>query len=413
MPHEIQLPRLGWSMEEGRFLGWLKRPGERVEEGEPLFALETDKASQDVDATAGGILHLAPDAPSEGDVVPVGRVLGWLLGPGETAPAASPTGPVPAEPPPPPGTPAPAAPVPPEVPAAERETPASPRARRAAVRHAVDLATLSPSGKGGRILERDVLAASVASRSSPDAPVGETPPVMRRLPISPARRTIAARLLHSRQTTVPVTITARCGASRLVGLRRWYKAEGAAGRLPVVPTLNDLLVRITATALRDHPLLAATWTDDAILVPEVMHIGIAVDTDDGLRVPVIRDPWGSTLAQVAEQSRRLVAAAREGRLSAADTRGGCFTISNLGAFGVGAFTPVLNPPESAILGIGAIEQEVRPVAGGGFEACERLTLSLTFDHRILDGAPAARFLQALCQRIEEVSDPLPPIPSHP
>lgn len=412
MPHEIQLPRLGWSMEEGRFLGWLKRPGERVEEGEPLFSLETDKASQDVDATGSGILCPAPDAPSEGEMVPVGRILGWLLGPGETAPASSPTGPIPWEPAPTSANPAPAVRVSSEMPAAERETPASPRARRAAVLHAVDLATLSPTGKGGRIRERDVLSAS-ASLSSPDSPVGEPPTGMRRLAISPARRTIAARLMHSRQTTVPVTITARCEASRLVRLRQWYKAEGAAGRLPVVPTLNDLLVKLAATALRDHPLLAATWTDDAILVPEVLHIGIAVDTDDGLRVPVIRDAWGSSLAQVAEQSRRLVAAAREGRLSSGDTRGGCFTISNLGAFGVGAFTPVLNPPESAILGVGAVEQEVRPVDGGGFEACERLTLSLTFDHRVVDGAPAARFLQTLCRRIEEISDPLHPNPSHP
>ena len=401
MPHEIQLPRLGWSMEEGRFLGWLKRPGERVQEGEPLFSLETDKASQDVDAPGSGILCPAPDAPAEGETVPVGRVLGWLLAEGETPPpvhsttTASAGGTVGK-----PETPAPA-PVPQVSGTVKEGVPASPRARRAAAQHGVEITTLSPTGTGGRIRERDVLAAAGASPRRSD---GATPEGMRRIAISPSRRTIASRLMHSRQTTVPVTITCRCEATRLVQLRTRLKEAGAAGRIAVIPTLNDILLKLLATALQEHPMLAGTWTDQAILLPEVLDIGIAVDTDDGLRVPVIRDVPGSTLGGIASQSARLVAAARAGRLSPSDIQGGCCTLSNLGAFGVEAFTPVLNPPETAILGVGAILPEVLPAEGGALEVRERMTLSLTFDHRVVDGAPAARFLQTLRRLIEGVTD---------
>lgn len=394
MPIEIQLPRLGWSMEEGKFLAWLKQPGERVNEGDPIFTLESDKAAQDVEAIDSGILCLAPDAPNEGDVVKVGRVLGWLLAEGELAPTASrqvsPTDSF-----------SDLNPKPKSVGLSESvgsPIPASPRARRAAKEHHVDLTTLSPTGKGGRIRERDVLAA--ANTPSTAAPI-LTPAAMKEVSITPTRRTIAARLMHSRQTTVPVTITCRCDATQLVALRRQLKAEGDAGRTTTVPTINDILLKLTGTALQQHPMLTGVWADDRILIPEVLHLGIAVDTDDGLRVPVIRDVCSSTLTQIAAQSQRLIAAARAGQLAAADTQGACFTLSNLGTFGIEAFTPVINPPESAILGIGAIVREAVPLDDGSFAARERMTLSLTFDHRVIDGAPAARFLQTLRQLIEQ------------
>jgi pyruvate dehydrogenase E2 component (dihydrolipoamide acetyltransferase) len=387
MPINITLPRLGWSMEEGKFLAWLKKDGDFIKEGDPLFTLESDKAAQEVEAIDSGLLHIAPDGPKSGDVIKVGHVLGYLLAEGESAPLS----------------------IKPEQKAKDSvpknlihspapillptktvaETPASPRARRAAKEHRVDLATLAPTGKGGRIRECDVLAAATSTLITG----------LKQVPLTPMRRTIAARLMHSRQTTVPVTLTARCDATALLAFRQQLKSLSSSLQ-HAIPTINDMLVKLTAAALRQHPMLAATWAEDHLLLPESIHLGIAVDTEAGLLVPVIRDVGTSTLTQIAAQSQKLIAAARSGQIAAADMQGACFTLSNLGSLGVEAFTPVINPPESAILGIGAIVREAVPLDDGTFTTRDRLTLSLTFDHRVNDGAAAARFLQTLRHLIE-------------
>ncbi|MBU6303451.1 MAG: 2-oxo acid dehydrogenase subunit E2 [Verrucomicrobia bacterium] len=396
MPIEIQLPRLGWSMEEGTFLEWLRQDGDFIKEGEPLFTLESDKAAQEVESIDSGILFISTDGPKPGQIIKVGQILGYLLAAGETAPVPSPQAadPAPAQPKPPAATPPlqTSATLVPEASSAPSFVPASPRARRAAREQRVDLATLQPSGRGGRIRERDVLAAAGAPVPAIVEPTA--------LPLTPMRRTIAARLTQSRQTTVPVTMTMRCEATALLDFRQQLKAAGPQAGLPAVPTLNDLFVKLTATALRLHPMLAAIWADDRLLLPSGLHLGIAVDTGDGLLVPVIRDADTSTLTRITEQSQRLIAAARAGQLTGADLTGACFTVTNLGTLGVEAFTPVINPPESAILGIGAILREAVPLEDGGFAARDRLTLSLTFDHRVNDGAAAARFLQTLRHLIE-------------
>jgi pyruvate dehydrogenase E2 component (dihydrolipoamide acetyltransferase) len=392
MPIHITLPRLGWSMEEGKFLAWLKKDGDFIKEGDPIFTLESDKAAQEVEAIDSGLLHIAPDGPKPGDVIKVGHVLGYLLAEGETAPTASLILPTDSGMP----TDLVLEPEPKsksvgllESVGAQTQSPASPRARRAAKEHRVDLATLSPTGKGGRIRERDVLAAATSTLITG----------MKQVPLTPMRRTIAARLMHSRQTTVPVTITARCDATALLSFRQQLKSLSSSVQ-HAIPTINDILVKLTAAALRQHPMLAATWAEDHLLLPESIHLGIAVDTEAGLLVPVIRDVGTSTLTQIAAQSQKLIAAARSGQLAAADMQGACFTLSNLGSLGVEAFTPVINPPESAILGIGAIVREAVPLDDGTFTARDRLTLSLTFDHRVNDGAAAARFLQTLRHLIE-------------
>lgn len=376
-------------MEEGKFLAWLKKDGDFIKEGEPLFTLESDKAAQEVEAIDSGILRIPLDGPKPGDVIKVGHVLGYLLAEGESAPVskqpeekAEDSGPknlIHSH-------------TPILLPVKSRtETPASPRARRAAKTHRVDLATLAPTGQGGRIRERDVLAAATAIPTAG----------MRQVPLTQMRRTIAARLMHSRQTTVPVTITGRCDATEILALRKQLKSMGEKANLAVIPTINDILVKLTAAALRQHPMLAATWAEDHLLLPETTHLGIAVDSEGGLLVPVIRNVDSSTLTQIAAQSQKLIAAARAGQLAAADMQGACFTLSNLGSLGVEAFTPVINPPESAILGIGAIVREAVPLDDGTFTARDRLTLSLTFDHRVNDGAAAARFLQTLRHLIEQ------------
>ena len=417
MPIEIQLPRLGWSMEEGKFLGWLKRDGDIIKVGDPLFTLESDKAAQEVESIDSGILFIPVNGPQPNETLKVSQVLGYLLAEGEMAPEVSPvdsrrpadflcgqnaeevshkegchfaeSGPsdrrsranrvIQSQ----------SAGLPKS---AGRSFPASPRARRAARQKKVDLSTLQPTGQGGRIRERDVLAAATS-----------TPPTtgFKKVPLTPMRRTIAARLVQSRLTTVPVTITGRCDATALLAFRQQLKAAGEKNHLVIVPTINDILVKLTAAALCQHPMLVATWADDHLLLPESIHLGIAMDTEAGPLAPVIRDVDTSTLTQIAKQSQKLVADAHAGKLATADLQGACFTLSNLGSLGVEAFTPVINPSESAILGIGAIVLEAVPLDDGTFVARDRLTLSLTFDHRVNDGAAAARFLQTLRQLIEQ------------
>ena len=372
-------------MEEGKFLAWLKQDGDFIKEGDPIFTLESDKAAQEVEAIDSGILRIPPNGPKSGNVIKVGHVLAYLLAEGETMPTDREEPIVTVSPP--------KSEIP-QIQATQKksgggnhQTPASPRARRAAKAHAVDLSALTPTGKGGRIRERDVLAASTEP----------TAPAMREVPITMMRRTIATRMVNSLNNTAPVTITCRCDATRLVALREQLKAVGAS----IVPSYTDIIAKITASTLITHPMLTARWDTERLLLPEHIHIGIAVDTEAGLLVPVLRDVGTSSLTAIAAQSQQLIEAARSGRLSSAAMQGGCFTITNLGSFGIEAFTPIINYPETAILGLGAILWEAIALEDGTLASRQQMTLSLTFDHRILDGAPAARFLQTLRQRIEE------------
>jgi pyruvate dehydrogenase E2 component (dihydrolipoamide acetyltransferase) len=393
----ITIPRLGWNMEEGVFAGWLKRDGEPVRPGEPLFSLEGDKATQDVESVDPGILKIPPDSPGTGDKVLVGAVIGYLLQAGEVDVLSIVAGPgvlgdhIPFQgatgsPEPVPDRPRPArtGSGEPVAPSNRGRLPSTPLARRLARELGVDWTGLRGSGLGGRVRKVDVLeAARIEPRQS--------------VPVSPARRTIAARMVHSRQTTAPVTLTTTVDVTNLVSLRRQFNDGGPPNR--VVPGYTDFVVKLTALALHAHPLLNARWAEDRIELSEETNIGFAVDTDAGLFVPVIRDASALSLAQIAERARDLIRRARENRLLPGEMQGGTFTITNLGAFGVEAFTPIINPPECAILGMGRIVRQ--PVMDGDrVIGRDRMTLSLTFDHRIVDGAPAARFLQLLTQKIE-------------
>ena len=377
---------------------WLKRDGDAIKEGEPIFTLESDKAAQEVESTDSGVLHIAPDAPKPGDVVKVGHLLGYLLAEGETIPIA--TAPIVSASRPPVEA---AAPVSnpkadprakPTVGPIVQETTASPRARRAARDNHIDLTALRPTGMGGRIRERDVLAATPIFH---DAMASKTTKPMREVLITALRRTIAERMMTSLRNTAPVTLTCRCDATNLVALRQQLKALGTE---IVVPSYNDIVVKLVAIALRSHPMLAGRWDGDRILVPEAIHIGIAVDTDHGLLVPVIRDVFELSLFEVARQSRTLIEATRTRILKSEDMQGGCFTLSNLGSFGIEAFTPIINYPETAVLGLGAIIREPAVLEDGQLGVREQMTLSLTFDHRVVDGASGARFLQTLRQAVE-------------
>lgn len=381
MAFPVILPKQGWSMDEAQFVAWLKKPGEAVKAGEPLFSVETDKAVQEIEALDSGVLHLLPNSPQEGNTIKIGETIAYLLQPGETAPAASEpssggTRSVASAAPAPEQRPRQGVALQTEVSAAST-TPVSPRAARRAVEAGVDLRNVKGTGKGGRIREADVLAAP----ATPAAPA--IPSSLRGL-----RRTIAERMLRSKTETAPVTLTTRADATALVKLRTQWKSAGAEP----VPSYNDMLMKLVAGALREHPALNGQ--------AGAINICLAVDTEDGLLAPVVRDVPTLTLRQVAERSADLVARARARKLTTEELSGGTFTITNLGAMGVDAFTPIINLPECAVLGVGRIVREP-VVAGDAVVAQDRVWLSLTFDHRLVDGAPAARFLDTLRKAVEQ------------
>ena len=439
MAFEITIPRLGWSMEEGTFSGWLKQDGDTIQCGDPLFELEGEKAIQEIEAVDAGILRIPANGPQPGSMVKVGAVVGYLVAEGESLPvgqtpdaSAIDSGTQELSE----GTPS----LPTETVAVDAAMPpaAGPSVRRLARESGVALDQVEGTGRGGRILAEDIERASSQPLPSPLAPVASprarrvaaeleidwtqltgtgaggrireqdvlaarrAPAAGRRIPLTSRRKVIAQRMVASRQQTVPVTLTTKADAANLVNLREQFKTT--SGESPI-PGYQDIITKLVAGVLRQYPLLAGRWDEDAIVLPaeNEVHIGMAVDTDDGLLVPVLRNAAQLSLIELAAKSRQLVGQARAGKLAAADMQGSVFTITNLGAFGIDAFTPIINVPETAILGLGAIRREPVVLDDGGIVSRHQLTLSLTFDHRILDGAPAARFLQDIATAIANPS----------
>jgi pyruvate dehydrogenase E2 component (dihydrolipoamide acetyltransferase) len=455
MAVDIVMPRLGWGGNEASLVEWSKKDGDTVEAGDIVCLVEGDKVVTEVESIDSGILRIAPSCPPLGTTVPVGTILGYLLAPGERAPFEADSS-VPERVP---GSiqAAPAADAAPATPAAavslalanahggadalstsRGELTISPRARRTAQELGVDWTTIQGSGRSGRIVERDVREAAVpqpaAARITPLArrvardagvdvdelalerpggritradvesaagapiPAKLEPPVPT---VGGVRRLIAERLTTSMRTVAPVTLVTDADATELVQLRQKVNVDaGASGEVPI--TYNDLLARLVAIALTEHPQLNASLAGDAIVQHATANIGIAVDTERGLLVPVVRDVAAKSLRRIADESSALIQAARSGRISAGDLHGGTFTITNLGMYDIDAFTPIINLPECAILGVGRIM--ARPVvvdeASGAIAARKMMALSLTFDHRLVDGAPAARFLQRVRQFVE-------------
>jgi pyruvate dehydrogenase E2 component (dihydrolipoamide acetyltransferase) len=370
----ITIPRLGWNMEQGVFVGWLKPHGAAVRAGEPLFTLESDKATEDIEGFDDGILHIPTDGPRKGDVLAVGTVIGYVLQPGEPIPAMSKPSSSPQQ-----SEPAVAATISLPREASIRDRPASsPRARRTAAKLGIDWRSAKPSGRTGRIRERDVLALTASVPS--------------------LRRHIAERMATSHRLTAPVTLTTTIDATELVSLRNQWKAASESGS-DLVPTYTDLFTKLTAFALVKHPILNSRWEDDRIISPEGIHIGIAVDTEAGLLVPVVRDVPRLSLKELSIRSRDLIDRARQRKLAASEMQGGTFTVTSLGALGIDAFTPIIHYPECAILGIGRIRR-CPAVLEDKIVIRDQVTMSLTFDHRITDGVPAARFLQTFSALIE-------------
>jgi pyruvate dehydrogenase E2 component (dihydrolipoyllysine-residue acetyltransferase) len=406
----VKLPRLGQGMESGTVVRWLKDEGETVAKGDLLYELDTEKVTQEVEAEVGGTLLKI--AVREGEV-PVGTTLAFIGEPGEAVaedgadapakPADEAPAPTPAEPEPLPPAAAVAAPPADVAPRAPGErVKASPLARRLARERGVDLGGVNGTGPEGRIVAEDVerlaTGPAEAPAAEPTAPGLVTTPATpgdHAAPLSSIRKTIARRLTEA--WTIPVfqlVISADMTESNLLLARRRELDPN------VHLTVTDLLVTVVAAAVVRHPEVNVSFTDDGIVHHAVVNVGIAAATDRGLMVPVVHGAERLTLTEVARIRADVVDRAREGKLHREDVEGGTFTISNLGMFGLDQFTAVLNPPEAAILAVGATLDRVVP-RDGELVVRPMMTMTLTCDHRAVDGAPAAAFLESLKKLLEE------------
>jgi pyruvate dehydrogenase E2 component (dihydrolipoamide acetyltransferase) len=395
---EVILPRLGQGMESGTIVRWLKSEGESVEKGEPLFELDTDKVTQEVEAeTAGVLLKIAV---AEGEV-PVGETVAFIGDAGEDVPevaaakpAAEPTEektpePVPDE-----------APQPAAVASGNGRIKASPLARRLARERGVDLNAVRGTGPEGRIVAEDIERAEAGGIAAPTAPAAApTAPLpsgeVEQIPLSNIRKTIARRLTEAWQ--IPVfQLQTSADMTRVNALVARLRERDPDVRL----TVTDVLTKVCAQALLRHREVNAEFTEEAILVHPSANVGLAVAAPQGLVVPVIRSAERLSLTEIARVRGDLVGRARENKLRAEDLEGGTFTISNLGMYAVESFTAVLNPPQAAIVAVGATEDRVVSV-GGETGVRPMVTLTGTFDHRAVDGAPAAAFLQTLSESLED------------
>ena len=414
MANEVKLPRLGQGMESGTIVKWLKAEGDQVEKGEPLYELDTDKVTQEVEAEASGVLLKIAVAEGEADVGTTIAVIGEQ---GEDVSAiASETAKPVEEAPQEEGSPGPGREQERErgsqATAAEQITDArptdgngagarvkaSPLARRIARERGIELGELKGTGPEGRVVAEDVeRAATLPAQAAPTTtpvPTGE----IERIPLTSVRRTIARRLTEAWQAPA-FQIAMSADMTRAQHLHALLAEQTKEGEPR--PTVTDILTKACASALMRHRAVNALWADDAIELHPSANIGIAVAIEAGLVVPVIHQAEQKTIAELAAARADIVTRARESKLRQDDLDGGTFTISNLGMFGVEQFVAVLNPPQAAILAVGAIEPKAVPTDDGGFEARPLITLTLTCDHRSLDGATASDFLRTVKAFLEE------------
>lgn len=386
MAELFKMPKLGMDMDEGAIVKWLKKPGDAVEKGEPLAEIETDKSSVEVESPASGVLLVR--YYEEGASLPCGTPLAAIGAAGEEAPPAPGVQTAEKAPAAPAVQPAPAAP-----PAEKNQRLlASPRARRLAEKEGAELSAISGTGPKGRIVEQDVRAYLERRQAAPARACLETI-----TPLTGIRRITAERMHQSVSEMAQTTHRVDADMSCLMEFRRQLNEYLAPEGLKL--SFVDLLTAICARALMEHPQANASLRPDGLHTFHYANVGVAVDTPRGLVVPVIRGADSLSLRAIAQTSRELIDRARRGALRPEEMSGGTFTISNLGMYELDSFTAIVNPPETSILAVGRILDRVVAVDG---QAVVRpmMNLGLTYDHRVLDGAPAARFLQAIKGYIE-------------
>jgi len=451
MATKVFMEALSPTMEEGRLVKWLKNEGDAVKSGEPLAEVETDKAIMELVARGDGVLRKRLIA--EGDTAPVGTLAGVIAtadenidalvgGAGAAAPAAGAPAPekvvatqqetagassVPRRaeesqgeastppqqkvadvPPAPPGgasrTPgasAPGAPPPSSgAPAATGDVRSSPLARRLASERGLDLHSVQGSGPNGRIIKRDIEAAAAAGAAAPRAAAPSAPAIPREgdyhdEPLTQIRKTIARRLGESIGPIPTFYLTAEFDLTRVMEMRKAMTEMGDQFKVSV----NDVLLKATAIALSQHPEVNAHWLGDKIRYHNRVHLGMAVATDEGLIVPVIWDADRKRMSEISREAKELAKRARERKLKPEEFTGSTFSVSNLGMFGIDQFTAIINPPEAGILAIGTSEEKL-VVVDGEPVVRSRVRLTMSCDHRVIDGAVGAKFLQTLRRLIE-------------
>ena len=396
MATEVILPRLGQGMESGTIVRWLKSEGEPVEKGEPLFELDTDKVTQEVEAEAAGVLLKI--AVPEGEV-PVGQTVAFIGAEGEDVPEVETAVPESGAGHPPMAESKPHVETVPGSGLSDSSNgrvKASPLARRMARERGLELSGIRGTGPDGRIVAEDVERAEAGGPSAP--PVAPEPVLWaatQRIPLTNIRKTIARRLTEAWQ--IPVfQLQTSADMTRVNALVAKLRERDPEVRV----TVTDVLTKVCAQALMRHREVNAEFTEDAIVIHPNANVGLAVAAPQGLVVPVIHGAEQMPLSVIARHRSDLVGRARENKLRAEDLEGGTFTISNLGMYAVESFTAVLNPPQAAIVAVGATEERVVPV-GGETAVRPMITLTGTFDHRAVDGAPAAAFLQTLKASLED------------
>ena len=423
MATKVVMAQLSPTMEEGRLVEWKVAEGDQVEAGDIVAEVETDKANMDIEAMNGGVVRAL--LASEGDVVPVGALIGVIADADEDISALlsnipAPTPAPPAETPPEPAeepepapvtdpVPPPLAPAAPVVVAAGGRVKISPVARRMAEAAGLDPASISGSGPGGRVIKHDVEAAiaggGVASAPAPIpetssegaafAPVGVPRLEEQRIELSQMRKAIARRLVQSIGPVPHFFLTTEIDMGRALDLRKSLNERLKSGKVGV----NDLLVKVAAESLARHPEINASFEGDAIRRHGSVDIGIAVAVPDGLITPVLRDADRKGLVQISVEAADLVERGRNRRLTPEEYQGATFSISNLGMFGIDEFTAIINPPEAAILAVGqTVEKPV--VEAGEVVVRRRMRVTMSCDHRVIDGATGAAFLQTFRAMLE-------------
>ncbi len=442
MASEVVLPQWGMEMQDGVIVRWLKQEGDVVQEGDALVEIETAKMQTELESTVSGVLDRI--VAQEGEIVPIRGVLCVIAEPGEVIERPTPT----AAPAPPAASPSATvtAPVPaatgrtdaPVVPAARRlardnnvdlaqvtgtgpqgrilladveqaiqraaapsaadgaRVPVVPAARRLAREQEIDLASVRGSGPQGRILIEDVEKALAERDAAPTPASAAGPADGQTIELTGIRGAIATRMLQSLQTMAQVTLTTEADVTDATILRRGLSQHQEGGSISPL----HLVIKATAEALKCHPRMNAIQSEDRVQLVEETNIGVAVALDEGLVTPVIRDAGSKSLGQLSAEGRDLAGRTREGRVRPDEITGGTFTITNLGANDIDGFTPIINPPQVGILGVGRVVE--KPVIRDGQIAKgSTMYLSLTFDHRVVDGAPAAEFLQTVKRLLED------------
>lgn len=408
MAFEIKMPQLGLTMEEGTVAQWLKQEGDTVAKGDVLLEITTDKLTSEIESEADGVLLKI--VAKEGEDVPVKGLLGYIGEAGETigdaAPAAAPA----------------AAAAPAEVPvAAPAPAPAakadgsririSPLARKTAAKLGIDYQNLAGSGPSGRIVQKDILAAAEAAKQQP-APVAEAPaaapaPAAKSgelelmdgdevVKLAGMRKVVAERMAKSAREIPTVTQNVKIDVTKLVAFRKQIN-ETSGQKF----SMNDFILKAVANALRANPHILVSIDGNQIIKRAHVNLGMAVALDDGLIVPVIRDADKLSLSQISATAKDLAVRARENKLAMDEYKGSTFTISNLGMFGVETFDPIINQPDAGILGVCAVQDELDMDEEGKIFKKQVMRISFTFDHRLIDGAVAAKFELAIKELLED------------